>query len=146
MKSFFDKSVQHELLGRMEKLTSESQPLWGKMNVAQMLAHCVAAMQLPLGELPIKKSWLSVFGPLAKWVITNELAFLKNLPTAKEFKVTDSKEFLEQRKRYLEVFEKLSDKKNVKNFTHPIFGSMTMKDWDLLMYKHLDHHLKQFGV
>ena len=40
MKNIFEQAVTDEVIARIDNLTSKTQPVWGKMNVAQMLAHC----------------------------------------------------------------------------------------------------------
>jgi hypothetical protein len=147
MKTLFDKATQEELSQRFEKLTSESKSQWGKMSVGQMLAHCTAAMQVPVGDLKLKRTALSLIGWMFKGMIVSEKPFSKNSPTAPEFLMRDDHTFDAEKQRFVTVYNKLTQGASVITcYKHPFFGKMSTEDWGLLMYKHLDHHFQQFGV
>lgn len=147
MKSIFEPNDNEELISRIEKLTSESQALWGKMSVDQMLQHSIAPMDVVFGTLVLKMpfymGWLGRM--FKKSVLTNE--FKKGSPTAKEFIFKGSYDFEQSKQELIEKTRKFQDgTKVVKLEKHPFWGKMTTEEWDILMWKHLDHHLKQFGV
>jgi hypothetical protein len=149
MKSIFNEVDKNEILQRIEKLTPETKALWGKMNVAQMLAHCVAAAQLPTGEIPTKKSPIQFLGRFfKKSFITEGKPFNKNSPTAPELRMVVEKDFNKEKANLIAAINKLHAEggKAVTSDRHPFFGKMTKEEWGIINYKHPDHHLSQFGV
>jgi hypothetical protein len=149
MKNIFNETDRNEILQRIEKLTPESKPLWGSMNVAQMMAHCANAAKMPTGEIATKRVGfpINIIGKLVKSKVLGEGPFRKNSPTAAEIKVTDPKEFDTEKTNFIRAVKKLSAENAVeKNAVHPFFGTMTPKEWGRINYKHADHHLSQFGV
>lgn len=147
MKTLYDPAVQAELNQRLRKLTRESRPQWGKMNAAQMLAHCTAGMQVPVGDLKMKWSPLGLIGWMFKGMIYSEEPFKKDSPTAPEFRMADEREFDLELKRYSDTFGKLGrGPSSVVCFRSSFFGKMSAEDWGYLMYKHVNHHFTQFGI
>ena len=147
MRSIFEPAALSGLKQRIEKLDALSTPKWGKMNSAQMLAHCSGTMEAALGELKLKRNFLSLFGWMFKGMIISDKPFSKNSPTAAEYRIIDQREFETEKKRFDARFSTLAEgPQTVKCFDHPFFGKMTAEDWGHLLYKHLDHHLSQFGI
>lgn len=146
-RSFYNKSDREKLLSRLEALSPDSRAQWGRMNAAQMLLHCTAAMKVPVGDLILKKTWMRIIG---RWVKKSSLAdkpWRKNLPTAPEFIFSKPCEFAASKQQFLDAFHKLAKGAEVvKVYDHPFFGAMTLEEWGLLTHKHLDHHFQQFGV
>jgi hypothetical protein len=147
--SIFDKNNNEALIKRIHLLDENSKPLWGKMNVSQMLSHCQAPIDLALGNIEIKSNFfLGILGRIFKSKILNAGKFKKNSVTLTEFSRSDFYEF-EQNKialiKKISTFAVLGDK-SIKKTKHPIFGKMSYEEWDKLQYMHLDHHLRQFGV
>lgn len=147
MKTFFDQKNQDELQQRLQKLNAQSACIWGKMGAAQMLAHCTATLQMPVGDLQVKRTPLSLIGWMFKGMLVNGKPFSKNSPTAAEFVVRDERDFQMESERFLTAFQKVAQGPgSITCFKHPFFGSMSTDDWGHLIYKHLDHHLQQFGL
>jgi hypothetical protein len=149
MQSLLDKTENQKMIIRIEKLTPETKALWGKMNVAQMLAHAQVAMRVALGDEKLKHSFMGlIFGKWAKKQVLKPKPFGKNLPTAPEFIMKGEKDFNKEKTALLQLVERMQ-REGVNGITkesHPFFGKMTTDQWDMLQYKHLDHHLSQFGV
>lgn len=149
MQSLFETSTYNSIIGRMNKLTPTSERIWGKMNVAQMLAHCKAAFRVPLSEKPMPRNMLGLLiGWAFKSKLYNESPWKRNLPTSPDFIIKDDRDF-EKEKRELQDLVNTFYRKgpdNVGKFPHPMFGKFTSQQWGQAMYKHLDHHLQQFGV
>ncbi|QHI36600.1 hypothetical protein IMCC3317_19630 [Kordia antarctica] len=151
MKSLFDASAHSEIVSRIENLTSTSTPSWGKMSVGQMCTHC----QMPL-EVALQKRTLSGKKPgfmkrlvfkLYKPVMYNEKPWSKNLPTVRDFVVREDKEVETEKVKLLELITTFHGQKEAKEWpAHPLFGKFTHEQWGKMQYKHLDHHLNQFGV
>jgi hypothetical protein len=147
VKTFFDPVARNELRDRVAKLTPEAHCEWGRMTPAQMLAHCTAALQVPVGELQVRKTPMGLIGWMFKGLFRNEKPFSKNAPTADEFRMRDDRDFETEMRRFQDVFAKLArGPESITCHRHPFFGKMTAEDWGQLVYKHLDHHFRQFGV
>jgi hypothetical protein len=149
MQSLFDKAENQKMIGRIEKLTPETKALWGKMNVGQMLAHSQVAIRVALGDTRIKQSLIGLlFGNIAKKQVLKSKPFRKNLPTAPEFIMKEEKDFDKEKATLLQLVERMGREgaNGITKEPHPFFGKMTTEQWDILQYKHLDHHLSQFGV
>jgi hypothetical protein len=149
MNSIFDKTTNEKFISRINLLNEDSKPLWGKMNVGQMLSHCQAPIDLALGNLEIKSNFvMRILGKLFKSKIINAAKFKKNSITITEFSRNESCNFEENKLALIQkisIFGKLGDAA-IKNSKHPIFGNLKVEEWDKLQSMHLDHHLKQFGV
>lgn len=149
MKNLFDQPAYDEILQRLQKLTPQSQRLWGKMTVAQMLAHCKVAFSVPLSEKKMPRMFL---GLLLGWTIKsklyNESPWKKNLPTAPNFIIRDERDFEIEKAALIDLINQFhkGGPGNVGKFPHPMFGRFNPEQWGKSMYKHLDHHLQQFGV
>lgn len=149
MKSIFNQTDNQEIISRIEKLTPSTTPEWGKMNAAQMLSHCQCPMDVAFGDLNLKSNFiLSLVGKLYKKKILATPGFKKNSPTAPDFIRNGECNFEQSKKDLIQKINRFSElgDKAIKSFKHPFFGTMTAGEWDVLQWKHLDHHLKQFGV
>lgn len=150
MKNVFDPAVTAELIHRIEKLSPESPGLWGKMSVDQMLAHCCVAYEMAFTNKhpkanPVMRFLLKTF---VKTGVVNEVPYKKNLPTAPAFRIKNEKNFAEEKARLIAFVEQTlaAGESAFEGKESPSFGPMTAKEWNNLLYKHLDHHLTQFGV
>jgi Protein of unknown function (DUF1569) len=149
MKSIFETGSKNEILQRIEKLSPQSKGLWGKMDVSQMLAHCANGMGLATGKIkPPRQLVGKLLGWLFKPSYYNERNFPKNIQTIKGGTVTDEKDFSFEKLRLIEAIEEMysGGEKGCTDHPHPIMGSYTPAEWGKGMYKHLDHHLRQFGA
>lgn len=147
MKSVFDPATRQEIIDRVNKLSPATQAQWGKMNVAQMLAHCGISFRVPTGDFTIQKTWVRFIGRFFKSLATNDKPFQKNSPTAAEFLITDERIFETEKKNFIDNFQKVSRGPEVITyFEHGFFGYLTAEEWGKMIYKHTDHHLRQFGV
>ncbi len=150
MKNIFEKSVSDEMINRINLLTPQSKPQWGKMSVDQMLAHCNVTYELvydnkhqkPKG---FKKLLIKTF---VKNAVVSEKPYKKNGMTAPEFLITDEKEFQKEKERLIAYINKTQELggKHFENKESHSFGKLTSIEWNNMFYKHLDHHLTQFGV
>ena len=149
MRSLFETEVFTETVNRINRLTSTQPALWGKMNVSQMLAHCKEAFRVPLSEKKLPRIFLGyLLGPLLKSKLYDDSPWKQNLPTAPAFVIKDQRDFHMEKEALLELVNKFyaSGPAGITKFPHPFFGSFTPDQWGKSMYKHLDHHLRQFGV
>ena len=150
MISLFESVGNKQMVQRIESLTSESKPGWGKMTVGQMCKHCQLPFRLAKGESKLKRGLIGFFlgGWAKKKFVIGPDPFNRNAPTGPEFIVTGEQEFSAEQKKLVELclgFAELGPD-GVTKESHPFFGPMTHAEWDRLMFKHLDHHLRQFSV
>lgn len=137
------------IIERINKLRADSVPLWGKMNVSQMLAHCRRAIEVPLGEHRLKRNILmKLFGGLVKKTVLSDKPYKRGLPTDASFVIKDTPDFEPEKQRLIQAIRKFAstDPADLDRRRHPYFGRMTAREWDKSQGKHLDHHLQQFGV
>lgn len=149
MKSLFESADREPLLRRLETLRPDSQRQWGKMNPAQMLCHCALALETGTGDRPMKQKLIGkILMPFFRSSILGEKPFNRNSPTDPTFVVSDEKEFASERKRLLDLIQRFVEggPSAAGRYTHAFFGKMTGQEWGELMYKHIDHHLQQFGA
>jgi hypothetical protein len=149
MKSLFEPAAVKEIKDRVAHLDPDSEHQWGKMNVAQMLAHCSAWMEMALGLNSPPRSLIGrVFGPFAKSIVLNEKPIQRNMPTEKSLIVSTERDFAFERQRLLELTERFAAGGPERCTKHPhcFFGKLTPREWATMGYKHMDHHLRQFGV
>jgi hypothetical protein len=147
IKNLFDASVKQEIIERINKLTPATQQQWGKMDVAQMLAHVQVPMGVALGTHTVNGNWfLKLIMPLFKKALYDDKPWKQGLPTDKSFIMTgQSKDFDKEKNSFLELVNRFSET-NLINEKHPVFGKLTKEQWSKATWKHIDHHLKQFGA
>ena len=149
MKNLFDKNAYNEITNRINTLTPQSQRQWGKMEVAQMLAHCKEAFKVPLGDKKMPRMFIGLLlGWAFKKKLYNDEPWKRNLPTAPNFIIKDERDFEKEKQGLTGLINQFHNggPDNVGRFPHPMFGTFTKEQWGKSMYKHLDHHLMQFGV
>ena len=147
VKNLFDPTVKIEIIDRINKLTSQSERLWGKMDAAQMLAHVQVPIGVAFGTTTVKGNWLmKLILPLFKKNLYDEKPWKQGLSTDKTFIMTgQSKDFEKEKTALLDMVSRFSEPTMI-NEKHPVFGKLTKEQWSKATWKHLDHHLKQFGV
>jgi hypothetical protein len=148
MKNLFTKEDVSDILQRIDRLKPTSQNNWGRMNVAQMLAHCAATLEVATGQKILKRTFLGILlGGILKPLFINEKPTGKNSPTDKYFKIKDQRNFETEKQRLKILIQQFHDGGQSKCTSHPhsFFGKVSPEEWSIGMYKHLDHHLKQFG-
>ena len=149
MKNLFDHDASNEILNRLEYLQPDAKPLWGKMSVSQMMAHCIVPIKVSLGEKQVKRTLMGlIFGKMGKKMVLKDEPFKQGLPTDPSFVIKDQPDFNSKKVELKSSIEKLlaTDKNAMAARAHPFFGKMKVDEWGVLGYKHLDHHLRQFGV
>src|ERR1700688_4398789 len=150
MKNLFETARVEEVKERIARLRPDSERQWGKMNPAQALAHCSAAVGVAVGETRPPRIFIGrLLGPIAKKsVIVNGTPMRRNSMTDKSVLVTDERDFVVERQRPRESIDRFAAGGPGICTKHPhfFFGPLTPVEWAVLMYQHLDHHLQQFRV
>lgn len=148
MRSILNDGDRAAIVGRVRSLSASSTGRWGSMNVAGMLRHLHLSARMAVGEMQIPSANKRVFQvfPL-KHLILYVLPFPKGAPTATELKPDASVSLEEERAAVLELLERIGmGPREGVGPDHPLFGPLTWREWGAATYKHVDHHLKQFGV
>jgi hypothetical protein len=150
MKNLFEAARVEEVKERMAQLRLDSEPLWGRMNAPQALAHCSAAVEWAVGDRIPPRMYLGrIMGRIVKpMVFGNDEPMRRNSPTAKDLVVQDERDLGTERERLRGLIDRFAAAGPNGCTTHPhsFFGRLTPEEWATLLYKHLDHHLRQFGV
>lgn len=146
MKSLFDPDAHREIKSRLEQLRADDQPAWGRMSAGQMVWHC----QFPLKVAIKNKDARMRTNPMLLWFfkksLYNDRLWRKNLPTAPGAKAIEPKDFDAEFPVLMELVDACHELKDRREWNpHPMFGKLTPEQWGKMQYKHLDHHLRQFG-
>ena len=147
MKSIFDIQTRTEILSRIEKLNQESKATWGQMTAAQMVKHCVLCEEYYHGHFPVSRSCLGrLIGKMAinKMLKDDQSMLQKNASTSPKFRVNNDVEDLELEKEQWKSLIEQYASFNKEYFTHWFFGKMSKEQLGQFIYKHCDHHLRQF--
>jgi hypothetical protein len=147
MKTISDKTTRDELIERVRRLKENASAQWGKMNVHQMVRHCCLSEEMLLGKKKYKQNLVGfLFGKIAlRGIMKDEKPMMRNSPTVPNLKVKENVDFEKEKKRWIHFLEEHADVARL-GIMHPFFGKMTKEQIDRLVYKHTDHHLRQFGA
>jgi hypothetical protein len=149
--NIFNQQEVNNIANRINKLTPESTPSFGKMNVAQMLAHCNVTYEMVFE--PTKHAKPNAFvkfilKSFVKKIVTNEVPYKQNSKTAPQFIIADERNFeneKERLKKYISKTAELGEQHFDGKESHS-FGILNKNEWNNMFYKHLNHHLSQFGA
>ena len=148
--SVYNKSEVEKLIDRINKLSPKTLAKWGKMNVSQMLAHCNITYEYVFDERNdhpnfFMKIMLKLF---VKKIVVGEKPYEHNGRTAPAFIITDEREFAKEKTRLINYINAVFSKGQsyFEGKKSSSFDALTSLEWNNMMYKHLDHHLSQFGV
>ncbi len=146
MKTIFDKTTRDALIERINTLNETSNAQWGKMNVCQMVKHCRKADEMFNGTTKHKRMFIGrLIGRFVlKSVMKDEKPLQRNSPTNPDMRIMGTGDFAAERAKWLALVEAYSQFSH-DDFVHPFFGKMTTEQIGILVYKHTDHHLRQFG-
>lgn len=147
MKSIWNDADYRELCARMDRLAPDATPKWGRMNAPQMVCHCTDALRMVSGELRAAPKNVPIRFPPLKQLIIYWLPFPKGAPTAPELLARRPGEWQGEVQALRRELDGVVKRGRSGPFVpHPAFGKLTPTAWGALGYKHLDHHLRQFGI
>jgi hypothetical protein len=147
-RSLFVPAARRAITERLERLGADSARQWGKMQAAQMLAHCALALELPMDHPERRQILLGkILARFVRGKWLGEAPFERDSPTDPSFVVSDARDFAGERARLLRAIERFAERgpERAAGMVHTFFGRLSGEEWGRLMYKHLDHHLRQFG-
>jgi len=150
MKNIFNEDVAQQIVARIENLSAVSIPIWGTMSASQMLAHCCVAYEMVYSEGYPRPNRFTrwVLKTFVKKMVISEKPYPKNGKTARPFLIKDDRNFEHEKGRLIAFINQTQQlgKAEFEGKASPSFGNLTAAEWSCLFYKHLDHHLTQFGV
>ena len=145
MKTLLNPEHKQEIINRLHALNPTDKAVWGKMDVAQMLAHCTKPLQLAItNPKPPRQFMGRIFGKMSIPSILGPKPFKQNGFTPKEFLITTPQDFKKQKETVLTLVSNFSSDA-IGDTNHPFFGPLTVEQWGEGNFKHLDWHLTQFG-
>lgn len=149
--TLLDASIAAAIRERMNKLTPESSPRWGKMNVNQMMCHVTDGFLMSMGDRPLPDESNFFSRTFIKFLVIKVIKMPKEVPTMPGLdqmkEGTKPGEFEDNRRAMIDALDKLYTLPPDHVWAaHPKFGPLTAREWGILGYKHVDHHLRQFGV
>ena len=148
-KNLLTEEAAHSIIARIEKLTASHQPQWGEMTASEMLLHCNSCNKQILEEsrgnekTTLKQYLLRI---LALYIAPD---FKKNIQGETRHntkgKISNA-DFEQQRKDFIDLIARFPINNHPLTLTHPAFGNISTQEWGIAAYKHMDHHLRQFGI
>lgn len=155
MENILNNNDIFKIFQRIERLTEGSQKKWGKMNISQMMEHLIFSLRAAQGEVEtvFRPGLFSL--PFVKYLGSQIVPWWHGAPTAPEFikNLETTKSFKEQKNDLVDQLYKIRDYlQKIRYFpqesipVHPVFGKLSVDEWSRLMWRHVDHHLRQFGV
>jgi len=147
--SLYDRHQHEVIMSRLSSLRPASRRQWGKMDLSQMLAHCQMPLRVAMGDVTLKRNLIGfLFGGMAKRKLLAPETWAHDMPTAPEFRITDGRDFTKEHEALLALVRRFGrgGPSALTKEPHPFFGKLTVEQWDALQWKHLDHHLRQFGA
>jgi hypothetical protein len=146
----FDVALAHQVKQRVDSLRIDSERQWGKMSVAQTIVHCASGVEMALGEIRPPRALIGrlIGSAIKPRILGNDEPFRRNSPTVAELVIPDERNLDTERVRLSSLIDKFvsGGTSACTTHPHPFFGRLTPAEWAVLMYKHLDHHLRQFGA
>ena len=150
MKNLYEAATVEEIKERAARLLQASERQWGTMNAPQALAHCSAGLEWAVGDVVPPRMFIGrIIGKLVKPMVhRDEEPMRRNSPTAKSLVVADERDLDAEHERFCALLDRFAaaGPAGCTAHAHSFFGRMTPQEWATLMYKHVDHHLRQFGV
>lgn len=149
MEDLFDPAERDRILARIAALRPDSPRVWGKMDAAQALAHCRIGLDAATGDAVLPRSLLAkLLGRFFRGMLLSPKPFSRNSPTHPQLVISDPHEFASERDRLEASVRKFCDAGPVAaaRYEHALVGKLTGEQWGRIQRKHLDHHLRQFGV
>ena len=146
MPSLRDPSTRNSLIHRLQQLTPTTRPRWGKFDAPRMLCHLNDALAVSLGELStttMNKKAFQCF-PL-KHLVMYVVPFPKGAQAPPDMLVSVPEDFDVDRQRLFDRMQRIAAAADAPGPEHPLFGPLTNEEWNALHWKHIAHHLKQFG-
>jgi hypothetical protein len=148
MKTMWDAPYQREIRDRVARLSPESKGEWGKMTAPEMVCHLAESLKMALGDLPVTRKKVPIRYPPLKQLIVYVLPFPKGVPTAPELLTRSPRAWNADVADLQALVDRFVARGSETTawVEHPAFGRLSRRAWGVLVYRHMDHHLRQFGA
>jgi hypothetical protein len=146
MKSMWDRDTKGDVHDRIARLTPDHRAQWGKMSAPQVVCHLAESLKMALGELPVKPKRVPIRYPPLKQLLVYLAPFPKNVPTAPELLARTPRDWTSDVTELQSLVDRFAARRAASWPEHPAFGKLSERAWGVLVYRHTDHHLRQFGV
>ena len=150
MNNLYEAGRAEALKQRITQITAANQRQWGTMTASQALAHCSTAMEMATGDKLLPRMFIGrlLGGLVKKKAIGDDQPLRKNTPTAPDLIIKDDCDLAKEQQRLCALIDRFakSGPQGCTKHPHTFFGPLTPEEWATLMYKHVDHHLRQFGA
>ena len=146
--SRYTPEVYEQIRVRIDGLAADTKPEWGTMTPAQMLAHCAEVQEVANGSRQLSGTPLPLrlLGPLIRRAVVSDRPYPKNTRTHPQYRQSEARDFDAEKQRLLSALEAFRRSENEPAARHPLFGTLSHDERGRSSYKHLDHHLRQFGL
>ena len=146
MSSILVERDRRTLFARFRKLTPEHQPSWGRLSAREMVCHLGDQLAVALGDISSEPKGSLLTKTVAKWLVLYVPfpAPKGKVNTVPEMLTTQPSDWEKDTARFEPLLSRLVDTKALA--PHPAFGKLSRSQWGILAAKHIDHHLRQFGV
>jgi Protein of unknown function (DUF1569) len=147
MKTIWDTDARREVHDRVARLVPDRKAAWGRMSAPQMVCHLSESLKMALGELKVAPKNVPIRYPPLKQFLVYVAPFPKNVPTAPELQVRSPGDWSADVADLRSLVERFASQRGVAKWPdHPAFGRLSERAWGVLVYRHMDHHLRQFGA
>jgi hypothetical protein len=147
MKSIWQDDDRQELNDRVAHVAWDRRAEWGKFTAPKMICHLADSLKMAMGDLPVASKRLPIRYPPLKQLIIYVAPFPKSAPTAPELLAREPREFSSDVTDVQSLLARAGSARTTDSWPeHPAFGKLSKKAWGVLIYRHMDHHLKQFGA
>lgn len=145
--SIFDPAARTALLARIDGLDATAPARWGKFTAPRMVSHLISAVRMALGEEPCKDRPSFLSNRLVRYLVIHVLPFPKGAPTAREMLARAPESWTADVAAVKGLIERAAaNGRDGAWARHPAFGDLSGHDWGVLIHKHVQHHLTQFGA
>lgn len=150
LRTIHDDAVRADVLRRLDRLAPETPRRWGRMNAHQMVCHLADLFRFGMGERDGPALGSRLHHTLVKWwAVTVPLRWPHGFPTARQFdqerEGTPPDVFEADLADLIDLIHRFSDPLTPLD-THPLFGPLKRSEWGRWGFRHVDHHLRQFGL
>jgi hypothetical protein len=149
MSTLADPSVRDACLARLARLTPSAARRWGRMTAHQMVCHLNDSFDVAAGTKHASPASSLLQRTLVKWVaLRTPLPWPHGVPTRPELEQgSGGTPPAEWETDCAALNRRIAEFTNRQQFAqHPVFGTMSPSDWFIWGYRHVDHHLRQFGA
>ena len=147
MRTIWQDDTRRELQKRLAHLTPTNRAQWGKMSAPEMVCHLSESMKMAIGDLPCASKNTPLRHTPLKQLIVYIAPWPKGVPTAPELLARVPASWSNDLLELTALVDRFAARRNASSWPeHPAFGKLSTRAWGRLVYRHIDHHLRQFGA